>query len=270
MFFDLVLWFALYSFIGWVWETVICSLDQREFVNRGFLNGPLCPIYGFGAILDILVLGQMENPLLIFLAGTAIATILEYFAGWLLETLFHARWWDYSHMRFNIKGRVSLLGMMAFGLFAVALILFAQPWIEQLTNLMPMMIRKIVALALLAVLVIDTVITATQISAFNQKLQEIQHHLAESISESIVESQAQLEGYLEKAKDTMAAIKPTLPEFPKPTLPTILRSDDTIRLMLHKLTGPERRVLKAFPQFSSTHYNEAVRRIRKHLKNLQD
>lgn len=259
---EFVIWFVVYSFGGWVFETVMCSIKQREFVKRGFLNGPYCPIYGIGAILYILILGQVENPLLLFLAGAAIAAVLEYFTGWLLETLFHARWWDYSDMRFNLNGRVSLWGMLAFGLFAIGLVKFAQPLLAQLTDLMTPATQLVVAIVLLILLVIDIAVTVAQITSFIQKLHQIQHFLTAAISESIEESQNQLEDYLERAKETMAAIKPSMP--------TIIKPDDALKLMVRKLTGPERRILKAFPQFSSTHYGEAVKRLREYLKNLRD
>ena len=91
---NVFLWFMIYSFFGWVYETIYCSIVERKFVYRGFLNGPYCPIYGFGALLDIFALGRIENPAVLFLAGAVLTCSLEYFTGWLLETLFHAKWWD--------------------------------------------------------------------------------------------------------------------------------------------------------------------------------
>ena len=109
------LWFLFYSFVGWVYESILVSCQQHRLVNRGFLNGPLCPIYGTGATLAIAVLGNVHNPVIIFLVSMVGATILEYSTSWVMEQLFHARWWDYSNFRFNLQGRVCLLGALIFG-----------------------------------------------------------------------------------------------------------------------------------------------------------
>lgn len=84
------LWLLFYSFAGWVYESILCSITERKWVNRGFLYGPLCPIYGSGAILILLALGRLTNPLVLFLSGMALCSILEYAVSWLMEKLFHA------------------------------------------------------------------------------------------------------------------------------------------------------------------------------------
>ena len=101
--------FVAYSFLGWCCETTYCSIGAGHFINRGFLSGPVCPVYGFGAMAVILLLEPVKNSAaLVFLLGMAVASVLEYITGWLLETLFHTKWWDYSTYRFNIHGRVCL------------------------------------------------------------------------------------------------------------------------------------------------------------------
>lgn len=97
------LWFLFYSFVGWMYESILVSCQQHRLVNRGFLNGPLCPIYGTGAILGVAILGNVHNPIIIFLISMVGATILEYTTSWVMEQLFHARWWDYSNFRFNLQ-----------------------------------------------------------------------------------------------------------------------------------------------------------------------
>ena len=117
------LWLMIYSIIGWVYESTICSIGHRKLINRGFLNGPYCPIYGTGAVLVLLVLGRIQNPVLLFFAGAVVTCSLEYLTSWLMEKLFHARWWDYSKRKFNIDGRVCLIGAVVFGAFSVVLVL---------------------------------------------------------------------------------------------------------------------------------------------------
>lgn len=123
----LFLWFIGYSIAGWTYESILVSAASRRWVNRGFLNGPLCPIYGVGAVLAVLLLGGIANPVVVFLAAAGGASVLEYVTSWAMEQLFHARWWDYSRRRFNIQGRVCLLGAVVFGAAGVLIVKVAQP-----------------------------------------------------------------------------------------------------------------------------------------------
>ena len=91
----LFLWFLFYSFAGWVYESILVSVSERRLVNRGFLNGPICPIYGCGAVLAIVLLHDLHNPFAVFLISSIGACMLEYVTSWGMEKLFHARWWDY-------------------------------------------------------------------------------------------------------------------------------------------------------------------------------
>lgn len=105
----LVLYFLWYSFLGWCMETAFCSISERRFVFRGFLKGPICPIYGFGVMVMVLWLQQFtQNFFLFYLIATVTMSAWEYFVGWLLEVTTHMKYWDYSHRRFNLKGRICL------------------------------------------------------------------------------------------------------------------------------------------------------------------
>lgn len=156
----LLLWFLLYSCVGWVYESVLVSVLERRWVNRGFLNGPICPIYGVGAVLGILLLsGLRDHPVIIFLISALGASVLEFVTSWAMEKIFHARWWDYSDYRFNIQGRVSLLGAVVFGAAGVALIELAQPWVAQWTMLVPMRALHALCLCFIVLFVIDMIVT---------------------------------------------------------------------------------------------------------------
>ena len=108
-------WFILFSFLGWVWETIFCSFRTHHFQNRGFLFGPICPIYGSSAILFIAAMSVFPEDLpnwalfLIFAAGSA---VVEFATSWYMEKRFHARWWDYSNEPLNIQGRICLPATM--------------------------------------------------------------------------------------------------------------------------------------------------------------
>ncbi|MPM13356.1 hypothetical protein SDC9_59713 [bioreactor metagenome] len=174
----LFLWFAVYSIIGWIYETILCSIKQKRFINRGFLNGPYCPIYGCGALLDILLLGRISNTVLLFLAAALLTGALEYFTSLTMEKLFHARWWDYSDKKFNINGRVYLTGVIAFGIFSLVLILFLHPAVSIHTAILPETLRTTVAAILFSILLIDTIYTIAKFSEFEKVLQEMKSRLS--------------------------------------------------------------------------------------------
>ena len=137
---ELFLLYIAYSTLGWCGEMLYCSIPKGHICEkRGFLNGFLCPIYGHGALLVLYLLhGGFQNPVLTFIFGAIVTSILEYFTSWIMEKLFHMRWWDYSHYKFQINGRVCLLNSTCFGLACVLLCHLVQPWLwEHIVNLGP-------------------------------------------------------------------------------------------------------------------------------------
>lgn len=158
---DVVLWFVVYSFTGWVYETALVSIQQRRFVNRGFLNGPLCPIYGCGAVLAALLLPMTLPDWAVFLTSGVVACLLEYVTSVVMEQAFHARWWDYSSYKFNYQGRVCLLGFLVFGVAGLAIVEYAQPAVSALTGLTPWpwkpAIASVTALAIITDFVVSVV-----------------------------------------------------------------------------------------------------------------
>lgn len=153
-----VLLFYLYCFMGWIWESCYVSLKNHKWVNRGFLKGPLLPIYGSGAIVVLIsTLVVQKNLVLVFIIGMIAATILEYITGALMEKLFHVRYWDYTTEPFNINGHVCLLCSLAWGVFSVLLVRFVNPPIEYLINNIPDEILEISAYIITVFITIDAV-----------------------------------------------------------------------------------------------------------------
>ncbi len=140
----IISWFFIYSFLGWVWESAYVSVKKRKLVNRGFINGPLCTIYGAGAMCVYLFLrpGE-ENPALLYVGGVVLATLLEYITGWLMERIFHTRWWDYSNQKYNLHGYICLTSSLAWGGFTLLLFYVLQPFVSWITSLYPVNIGKI-------------------------------------------------------------------------------------------------------------------------------
>ena len=130
--------FLIYSFIGWSIEVIGKLIEKHKFINRGFLVGPICPIYGHGCIVMILTLGRYrDNPLTLFMYAIFICSLLEYFTSYFMEKIFKARWWDYSNNKFNINGRICLETLVPFGIGGVLVLFVFNPFLEKIINLIP-------------------------------------------------------------------------------------------------------------------------------------
>ena len=111
--------FIIYAFLGWVMECTLGIIEKRKFVNRGFLIGPYCPIYGVGVVGVTLLLSRFSNNVvLLFILSTILCGVLEYFTSYIMEKIFHARWWDYTTTKFNINGRICLETLLPFGIIS--------------------------------------------------------------------------------------------------------------------------------------------------------
>lgn len=157
----IISWFFVYSFLGWLWETAYVSVRKKKFVNRGFINGPLCTIYGMGAVSIYLILKPFGNHLaVLYIGGVVVATILEYLTGWLMEKIFHTRWWDYSHRKYNLQGYISLGTSLGWGVFTVLLFKVFQPAVAWFTDLYPRKIGEIALAVVIILYVLDFVTSA--------------------------------------------------------------------------------------------------------------
>lgn len=149
--------FSVFSFIGWLYESLYYTVQQKRIVNSGFLSTCFCPIYGMGAMLDLILLGRIENTMLLFFTGMIVTCSLEYFVSWLLETLFHKRWWDYTGWPFNLNGRICLVGGIVFGLFTVALVRVIAPATMELIARMSVLSTFIMTAIVAFVIIADTI-----------------------------------------------------------------------------------------------------------------
>lgn len=155
----LFLLFIIYSVTGWIIEVIATYPDTKCFVNRGFLIGPYCPIYGNCAIAMILLLHNIKDPILLFILSIIICSVGEYVTSYLMEKIFHARWWDYTKNKFNLNGRICLANSLAFGVLGFLLIKFVNPFVVGLiTKLSPTMMN-ILFYTILILFLIDNVIS---------------------------------------------------------------------------------------------------------------
>ena len=150
--------FMVYSIAGWLME-VICKLIQyKRFINRGFLIGPYCPIYGYGALLITFLLKKYtEDPIALFVMSILICGILEYITSYLMEKLFKARWWDYSNRKFNLNGRICLGTIIPFGILGMLIMYVFNPLILEGVEKLPENWLNILSISLFLVYIIDNV-----------------------------------------------------------------------------------------------------------------
>jgi cardiolipin synthase len=170
---------------GWIYETCLVSLQKRTLINRGFLNGPIIPIYGCGALLIYLVFWDSRDKLLfVFLGGMLLATMLEYITSMLMELLFHTRWWDYSHIKFNIKGRVCLVVSFFWGILALLMVHVIHPGVHSLINTIPRNIGELLGYVIIPLVLADiitTVISSMKLDQILAKLQNLRQDMTEYI-----------------------------------------------------------------------------------------
>jgi uncharacterized membrane protein len=176
IFFDYFLYFIIYSMLGWVAEVVFHLYTEKKLINRGFLNGPWCPIYGTGAIIMITLLNRLPNNLiLIFLAGSILASLIELITGLTLERLFGNKWWDYSENKFNIKGYISLKFSILWGIATIILIDFIQPTIEMFLSNFSLPTLVIIHNITLIVFVVDVTLTISSLIELKNILAELKN-----------------------------------------------------------------------------------------------
>lgn len=162
MFYSYCILFFIYSFLGWIMEVTLTLITDKKFVNRGFLLGPCCPIYGCGCILlNLLLHNYTNNILVLFILTMFTCSLLEYITSFLMEKIFKLRWWDYSQMRFNINGRICLETMTPFSILGVLAIKFATPFFITNINKLSEKTILIISIILITLFIIDVIISLT-------------------------------------------------------------------------------------------------------------
>jgi len=292
-FFELYAFFIIYSFLGWFMESVFVSVSNGKWINRGFISGPFCPIYGTGAVLVIVLLAPLQdNRMGLFLGGIVIATVVEYLISYLLEIIFHATWWDYSKMRFNIKGRICLIRSLEWGALTVIMIHVIQPRIQHFVEWIPRTLGEFLGVLLLGYLITDTSVTVMNIFQFKEKmarLGETRLVLREKIENTkLFEAKKELLDYFESLPiaEAMGNFKEKLEE--RTDQFVNLKEEEQLRLdllmaelkeklerregMLKKSNITERRLMKAFPGLKFKKYNEEFTAFKKEFlqKNKMD
>lgn len=246
---QLTIIFTIYSFIGWVCETIYCSIQEKKLVDRGFLSGPFCPIYGFGGLIVITVLSPFSsNIFLLFFSSMIVTTAIEYLTGVVLEHIFHTTWWDYSQCKFNFQGRICLTNSLLFGVMCVVGIQFVHPIVLKLVNAIDSKWTTYLAYGLVVYFILDLCVTVYTILQLNGKLEQLQQ-------------------VLDEIKSKTGAVKDSLIE--KGTIAIGSRLDDDTKISLNSLYDKkdgiekgvkflQRRIIRAFPTMKSDKNDESL------------
>ena len=179
--YHILAYFLIYSCIGWCLEVIYAAATTGQLVNRGFLNGPVCPIYGFGMILVLFLLTPLQGSiLLLYIGGVILPSALELVGGWLLYKVYHTRWWDYSDFPFNIGGYICLEFCLLWGVGTLVIMRIVHPVIASFVDMIPPFAGLVLMCVLYAVYAADVVVTAFEASGLSKTLDTMEQ-LADSI-----------------------------------------------------------------------------------------
>lgn len=265
-----ILYFFVYGFLGWCTEVIFAAFKQHRFVNRGFLNGPICPIYGVGVTLVIACLEAFQsNLLLLYISSVILVTLLEGVTGWAMDKLFHNKWWDYSKLPFNIGGYVCLLFSLIWGVACVFIVYFVHPLIHQVLSLIP----HTAGIALIAILGIallsDMIVTTSAIVKFNQYLELLKHITDElhAISNQIgAELYQNVMHVLDMQESSRQKLDDVKLEVSEEIRMQIVELKTRAQNLGEKVPKPARRLLKAFPKLESRNYKAQLELFRQKLE----
>lgn len=265
-----ILYFFVYGFLGWCTEVIFAAFKQHRFVNRGFLNGPICPIYGVGVTLVIACLEAFQsNLLLLYISSVILVTVLEGVTGWAMDKLFHNKWWDYSKLPFNIGGYVCLLFSLIWGVACVFIVYFVHPLIHQVLSLIP----HTAGIALIAIfgiaLLSDMIVTTSAIVKFNQYLELLKHITDElhAISNQIgAELYQNVMHVLDMQESSRQKLDDVKLEVSEEIRMQIVELKTRAQNLGEKVPKPARRLLKAFPKLESRNYKAQLELFRQKLE----
>ena len=288
-YFQICLYFLVYSFGGWVVEVIFHAVALGKVINRGFLNGPVCPVYGFGVLSVFALLntiqsgGHVMNEGMIFLFGVVLATAVELIAGWLLDVCFHARWWDYSDKPLNFHGYICLEFSLIWGLAIVMVVKVFQKYVEAQTSHTPATWEWVVVAVLYAVYLTDFIVTVAVIQGLNKKLTRldkvrsnlriVSDRLSDTLATTTIDTaqkvgEGKVQAALAKAEflDATAAQKEKSIEMLRVKRAELQAQFDELSNSItnHTIVG-QGRIIKAFPKMKHRDYSELIQELKKRL-----
>ena len=283
-------YFLIYSFGGWIVEVIFHAVALGKVINRGFLNGPVCPVYGFGVLSVFAMINTLQSSGyqmsdgMIFLFGIILATVVELIAGWLLDVCFHARWWDYSDKPLNFHGYICLEFSIIWGLAIVLVVKVFQKYVENHTSPHAnSTLGWIVLVVLYCVYLADLIVTVAIIRGLNKKLTRLNkirsdmRIVSDKLSDTVANTTIDTAQVIEEGKVQTALAKAELREA------AVTKKDQSIEklrkkkmelqkefdelsnsITSHTIVG-QGRIIKAFPEMKHRYYHELIQELRKNF-----
>lgn len=300
--FQIIAMFFIYAFLGWCAEVAFAAVGTGKFVNRGFLNGPICPIYGFGVVALVLLLFPLRDDIfLLFLASVAVTTLLELFTGWILEKVFHMKWWDYSNERFNIGGYICLEFSVLWGFGALLILKVVHPVIYGFISLIPHTLGLVLLVIFMIATVVDLICTVSAIMKLQKRLalitslgsemREFSDKLGDAISGRVIrtfdaafetkEMYAELREMMdqhrkeekalaEKNKAEEQELWETIRGVGRQRKERYEEAEKKHNEIVEKKSASQTRIVKAFPNLKVYGYENALKELREAIENLKD
>lgn len=303
----LLLWtFFVYAFLGWCTEVSFAALTSGRFVNRGFLNGPVCPIYGVGVVIVLFFLEPLrKNTVLLFVGSVLLTSLLEWLTGFVLEKIFHQRWWDYSNEPFNLGGYICLRFSIAWGLACLIVVDIIHPSIVWLIHLVPHTLGLILLALFSAGMLVDLAATVRTIARMNRQLTQLDelagrikalsNELGENLAERVIDAaergndlKEDFQENLEDVKDALVQRREDLQENLDDVKDALAqrrmqyqmdqaerqeqRQQDLAELRakleeaLNRPIFGQRRLMRAFPKMRSITHTQALERLRQWME----
>ena len=289
-YFQICLYFLFYSFGGWVVEVIFHAVALGKVINRGFLNGPVCPVYGFGVLSVFALLntiqsgGHVMSEGMIFVFGFVLATLVELIAGWLLDVCFHARWWDYSDKPLNFHGYICLEFSLIWGLAIVMVVKVFQKYVENQASHTPATWEWVVMAILYAAYFADFVVTVATIRGLNKKLTRlgkvssdmriVSDKLSNTLAMTTIDTVQKVgEGKVQVALAKAELRDATIAQKDK-SIETLRMKKAELQAQFDELSGSitnhtvfgQGRIIKAFPEMKHRDYFELIQELKKKLK----
>ena len=291
-----LLWiFFIYAFLGWCTEVSYAALVTGTFVNRGFLNGPVCPIYGFGVVIVLTCLTPLAGSLpLLFLGSVVLTSALEWLTGFALEKLFHQRWWDYSDEPFNLSGYICLRFAIAWGFACMFVVKLLHPTVLLFIRIVPQVLGVVLLALMGAVMAVDLAATVSTIIKLNRRLEQIDelaakireasNEFGENLADRVLDAAERGAGWKEdldelsfRLAERRAELADNLAEWEqhREEQRTQVRQqlEDWHTSMQALLAGDSfghRRLLRAFPRLRSLDHAGALERLHHRMEHLRN
>lgn len=284
---NVLAYFVIYALGGWMLEVAFAAFKEKKFVNRGMLNGPVCPIYGFGMVLVLLLLEPLNNNVpILFIGSVIVCSVLEYITGFVLEKVFHTRWWDYSDVKFNLGGYICLSFSIYWGIICVLIVHFIQPTIERFVNLINHNLLIFILIVFYALLIVDFIVTAQTLYKLRLKLVRMDKvakdmkELSNDLGYRIYQRTMKVEDLIDKNRPFIDELGEGLEKFiSKLERDRALRLEEInkartklaeIRSRIHnegdvRLPGLKR-LVNAFPNLKSEKYSDVLSDIKARIK----